>query len=97
MSPSINIQSTTGSPARLLKKSANGPVGELLKKPNVGDPPLIQARAEVVAKPRPNNLSRNAHVKIKPITILNAVYIFFCVFILVLYQTKSNTEKSFLI
>ena len=50
------------------KKSANGPVWFFMK-PWAGVPPLIQARSDGVAKPRPNTLSRKAHMKVQPMTI----------------------------
>ena len=50
------------------KKSAKGPVWFFMK-PCAGVPPLIHARSEVVAKPRPKTLSRNAHMKVQPMTI----------------------------
>ena len=68
-SPSMKRKSTIGFPARLWKKSAKGPYVAFFKYPNVGEKPSIQALSGGVAKPNPNNLSKNAQRKINPIPI----------------------------
>src|SRR6266540_4192000 len=47
--PIMNSQFAHGSPAQLWKVDSSGPAATLLKKPLVGEPPLIQALAEGVA------------------------------------------------
>ena len=51
------------------------------RKPEVGDPPLIQALFVGVVKPKPKVLSINAHRKIKPIANRRATIIIFCLLI----------------
>jgi hypothetical protein len=47
--PAMNSQSAQGAPAQAWKVDSNGPTATLLRKPLVGDPPLIQALADGVA------------------------------------------------
>src|SRR6266540_3629802 len=47
--PSMNIQFAQGVPAQLWKVDSNGPISTPLRKPLVGEPPLIQALADGVA------------------------------------------------
>src|SRR5687768_10717419 len=64
-SAAMNRKSAAAVPAMDVKKPLNGPLDEL-RKPCVGLPALSQDLAEVVEKPRPNVLSRNAQRKIQP-------------------------------
>src|SRR6266545_1722114 len=47
--PSMNSQFAQVVPAQLWKVDSNGPTSTLLRKPLVGEPPLIQALADGVA------------------------------------------------
>src|SRR6266536_6280668 len=47
--PSMNSQSAHGAPAQPWKVDSSGPAATWLKKPLVGEPPLIQAFADGVA------------------------------------------------
>src|SRR3989344_896153 len=65
--PSIKSQSTRATPARPLNNASNGPRVAFKRKPEVGEPPFIQAFSDLVANPSPNNLSTKAQRKIRPI------------------------------
>src|SRR4029453_7419149 len=56
--PSMNSQLAPPVPAQLWKVDSNGPSSTPLRKPLVGEPPLIQALADGVAEPSPKVLSR---------------------------------------
>ena len=62
----MNSQSPNGL-AKTWKASWNGPSMPLMN-PWAGVPPLIQARDDGVAKPKPKSLSTNAQRKVKPMT-----------------------------
>src|SRR3989344_9350322 len=66
-SPSINNQSTKTLPAMEWKNSANGPCTPNCRNPVVGEPPESHADSGAVVKPKPNNLSKKAHKKTRPI------------------------------
>lgn len=70
--PAMNNMSTVRLPAIALNIPASGPFVPNCKNPRVGEPPLITAASFAVAKPNPNNLSKNAHKKISPRLILVA-------------------------
>ena len=64
-SPIMKAQSAAG-PDRPAKRSWKTlPSVAKLRKPKVGEPPVIQASAPAVAIPRPKVLSRKAHRKIQ--------------------------------
>ena len=65
----MKSQSVTGLPAIEWKKLCSGPTSTLERKPLVGDPPWIQARALGVEKPRPKVLSRKAQRKMNPVAM----------------------------
>lgn len=75
-SPSMKSQSTKTCPARLWKRSANGPL-VLLKNPKVGEPPASQDFAGGVEKESPISLSKNAQRKTHPMTTLTKPQILF--------------------
>src|SRR5512132_1856317 len=57
--PAMNSQYAQEAPAQAWKVDSKGPTATLLRKPLVGEPPLIQALADGVAYPNPKVLSRN--------------------------------------
>src|SRR5690242_1933253 len=65
--PSMNSQSAHQVPAIAWYVDWNGPRSTEDRKPLVGEPPWIHARADGVAYPNPNVLSTNAHRKTKPV------------------------------
>jgi hypothetical protein len=64
--PTMNSQSTKAEPAMPRCMSAKTPSVPNFRKPVVGEPPLIHALSDSVAKPRPKVLSRKVHRKIQP-------------------------------
>src|SRR5512132_3319277 len=64
--PAMNSQYAQEAPAQAWKVDSKGPTATLLRKPLVGEPPLIQALADGVAYPNPKVLSRNAHRNTNP-------------------------------
>ena len=67
----MNNQSTQIFPAGGVKIPSNQPPAAVnLRKPVVGEPPLIQASPDWVVKPSPNFLSKNAYNISSPNAIL---------------------------
>lgn len=78
-SPDINNMSTIEFPERLLNIEAKPPDGANFRNPDVGETPESHDLSEAVAKPRPNNLSKNAHSMIKEIESRSSCQILFSV------------------
>ena len=64
-------------PERLLKSGASGPSGAFARNPVVGETPASHDLPDSVAKPRPNNLSKNAQRIMKDMDSLNRFQMLF--------------------